>query len=122
MDRRGVTAAGGNAVGTQTEVPHRRGEVSAERSPGVARGIRRLAIPIILGWLGLIGVLTVFVPPLDVVGELRAVSLSPKESPSVIALMRSGKVFEESDSDNAVMIVLEGQRPLDTTDRQYYDE
>ncbi len=74
----------------------------------MAKWIRRLAIPIILGWLAVIGVLTVFVPPLDVVGEMRAVSLSPKEAPSVIALMRNGKVFEESDSDNAVMIVLEG--------------
>lgn len=109
-------------VGTQTGVPHGRIEVSAERNPpGVAKWIRRLAIPIILGWLAVIGVLTVFVPPLDVVGEMRAVSLSPKEAPSVIALMRNGKVFEESDSDNAVMIVLEGgQRPLDAAARQYY--
>ncbi|WP_396931372.1 RND family transporter [Mycolicibacterium sp.] len=109
-------------MGTQTGVPHGRIEVSAERNPGVAKWIRRLAIPIILGWLAVIGVLTVFVPPLDVVGEMRAVSLSPKEAPSVIALMRNGKVFEESDSDNAVMIVLEGQRPLDAAARRYYGE
>ncbi len=40
----------------------------------------------------------------------------------MIALMRNGKVFEESDSDNAVMIVLEGQRPLDAAARRYYGE
>ncbi|TDO11611.1 RND superfamily putative drug exporter [Mycobacterium sp. BK086] len=112
------------AVGTDTEVPHRHGELSADqpRRPGVARWIRRLAVPIILGWLVLIGLLTVFVPSLDVVGEERAVSVSPKDAPAVIAMMRSGKVFEESSTDSAAMIVLEGDRPLDNDARRYYGE
>jgi RND superfamily putative drug exporter len=88
----------------------------------VATWIRRLAIPIILGWLVLIGVLTVFVPSLDVVGQERAVSVSPKDAPAVIAMMRSGKVFEESSTDSAAMIVLEGDNPLGDDARRYYND
>ena len=62
---------------------------------GLAKWIRRLAIPIILGWIALIAVLNVTVPQLEVVGQMRSVSMSPKEAPSVIAMKRVGKVFEE---------------------------
>ena len=111
-------------MGTHIEVPHRRDEVSAgqPRRPTVAKWIRRLAVPIIVGWLVLIGLLTVFVPSLDVVGQERAVSVSPKDAPSVIAMMRSGKVFEESSTDNAAMIVLEGESPLGVGARRYYGD
>ncbi len=83
----------------------------------LAKWIRRLAVPIILGWLGLIVVLNVSVPQLEEVGKLRAVSMSPKEAPSVIAMMRSGKVFQESDSDSSAMIVLEATSPPSATTR-----
>ncbi|WP_431236539.1 RND family transporter [Mycolicibacterium aichiense] len=88
----------------------------------LAKWIRRLAVPIILGWLGLIVVLNVSVPQLEEVGKLRAVSMSPKEAPSVIAMMRSGKVFEESDSDSSAMIVLEGDQPLGDAAHHFYNE
>ncbi|PND59193.1 MMPL family RND transporter [Mycobacterium sp. ENV421] len=88
----------------------------------LAKWIRRLAVPIILGWLGLIVVLNVSVPQLEEVGKLRAVSMSPKEAPSVIAMMRSGKVFEESDSDSSAMIVLEGDQPLGDDAHRFYNE
>ncbi|MCV7346287.1 RND family transporter [Mycolicibacterium rhodesiae] len=88
----------------------------------LAKWIRRLAVPIILGWLGLIVVLNVSVPQLEEVGKLRAVSMSPKEAPSVIAMMRSGKVFEESDSDSSAMIVLEGDQPLGEAAHNFYNE
>ena len=81
------------------------------RRTGVARWIRRLAIPIIVGWIALIAVLNVAVPQLEVVGQMRSVSMSPKEAPSVVAMMRVGKVFEEFDSDSSAMIVLEGDQP-----------
>ena len=84
---------------------------AAHRS-GIARWIRRLAVPIILGWIALIVVLTLTVPTLEKVGEMQAVSMSPKDAPSVAAMMRVGKVFQEFDSDSSAMIVLEGQRPL----------
>ncbi len=51
------------------------------RRTGVARWIRRLAIPIIVGWIALIAVLNVAVPQLEVVGQMRSVSMSPKRHP-----------------------------------------
>ncbi len=85
------------------------------RRSGVAKWIRRLAVPIILGWIALIAVINVTVPQLDDVAKMRAISMSPKEAPSIEAMTRVGKVFEESDSDSSVMIVLEGNQPWATT-------
>jgi RND superfamily putative drug exporter len=92
------------------------------RRIGVARWIRRLAVPIIVGWIGLIAVLNVTVPQLDVVGQMRAVSMSPKEAPSVAAMMRVGKDFKEFDSDSSAMIVLEGDQPLGEDAHRFYDD
>ena len=89
---------------------------------GLARWIRRLAVPIILGWVGLIVVLTLTVPSLEKVGEMQAVSMSPKDAPSVAAMMRVGKVFQEFDSDSSAMIVLEGQEPLGAEAHRFYDD
>ena len=44
-------------------------------------------------------------------------SVSPKGAPSVQAMMRMGKDFEESDSDSSAMIMLEGQQPLEEDSR-----
>jgi len=84
--------------------------------------IRRLSVPIILGWLALIGVFNSTVPQLEVVGQMRAVSMSPKEAPSVIAMQRVGEVFEEFKSDSAAMIILEGDEPLGDEARRFYNE
>ena len=92
------------------------------RRTGVGRWIRRLAIPIIVGWIALIAVLNVAVPQLEVVGQMRSVSMSPKEAPSVIAMMRVGKVFEEFDSDSSAMIVLEGDHRLGADAHRFYDD
>ena len=92
------------------------------RRTGLARWIRRLAVPIIVGWVALIAVLNVTVPQLDVVGQMRSVSMSPKEAPSVSAMMRVGKVFKEFDSDGSAMIVLEGDKPLGEDAHRFYDD
>ena len=92
------------------------------RRSGIARWIRRLAVPIILGWIALIVVLTLTVPTLEKVGEMQAVSMSPKDAPSVAAMMRVGKVFQEFDSDSSAMIVLEGQEPLGAEAHRFYDD
>ena len=89
---------------------------------GLATWIRRLAIPIILGWFVLIAVLNSTVPQLEVVGQMRSVSMSPADAPSVIAMKRVGQVFEEFQSDSAVMIVLEGEQPLGAEAHRYYDD
>ncbi|WP_319451884.1 MULTISPECIES: MMPL family transporter [unclassified Mycobacterium] len=89
---------------------------------GLAKWIRRLAIPIIVGWIGLVVLLSITVPPLQVVGQMRSVSMSPDEAPSVIAMKRVGTVFEEFKSDSAVMIVLEGDQRLGDEAHRYYDQ
>ena len=58
--------------------------------------IRRLAVPIILGWIAIIAILNVVVPQLETVGQMRAVSMSPDDAPSMIAMKRVGHVFQES--------------------------
>ncbi|WP_454790860.1 MMPL/RND family transporter [Mycolicibacterium lutetiense] len=92
---------------------------------GVARWIRRLAIPVIVGWIALLAFLSVTVPPLEVVGQMRSVSMSPEEAPSVIAMKRVGSVFDEFHSDSSAMIVLEAQgdgAKLDADAHRFYND
>ncbi|MGH3560841.1 MAG: MMPL family transporter, partial [Mycobacterium sp.] len=88
----------------------------------IARIIRRLSVPIILGWLALLVVLNFSVPSLEQIGKERSVSMSPKDAPSMQAMMRMGKVFGESDSDSIAMIVLESDQPLGDAAHKYYDD
>ncbi|MDA4107589.1 RND family transporter [Mycolicibacterium holsaticum] len=90
--------------------------------PFIPRMIRKFAVPIILAWILLIAVLNVVVPQLETVGQMRSVSMSPEEAPSMIAMKRVGTVFEEYDSDSSAMIVLEGERPLGDDARAFYDK
>ncbi|WP_442928749.1 MMPL family transporter, partial [Mycobacterium sp. Root265] len=89
---------------------------------GIAKAVRTLALPIIIGWVVLIGFLNVSVPQLEEVGQMRSVSMSPDNAPSVIATKRVGKVFEEYNSDSSIMIVLEDEQQLDEADRDFYKE
>ncbi|OMC34668.1 hypothetical protein A5740_09385 [Mycobacterium sp. GA-1841] len=88
----------------------------------MAAMIYRLAVPIILGWLALIAVVTFAVPSLEQVGRESSVPLVPKDAPSFQAMQRMGDVFAESDSDSVAMIVLEGEHPLGEDAHRYYDE
>ena len=90
--------------------------------PRIPRFIRLFAVPVILIWLGIIAVLNVFVPQIEEVGKVRAVSMSPESAPSMIAMKRVGEVFGEFKSDSSAMIVLEGQEPLGDAAHKYYDE
>ena len=103
--------------------PH---DVSTPTTPaaghdGIARWIRRLAVPIILGWIVIIGVLNVVVPQLEIVGQLRSVAMSPTDAPSVVAMKEVGHVFNEFKSNSSVMVVFEGDQPLGDQAHQYYD-
>nr|WP_176562008.1 MMPL family transporter [Mycolicibacterium palauense] len=84
--------------------------------------IRRFSIPIIIGWIALVAVLNVAVPQLEVVGQMRTVSMSPQDAPSVIAMKRIGNDFQEFHSDSSAMIVLEGQEPLGDAAHRYYND
>jgi RND superfamily putative drug exporter len=88
----------------------------------VAGVIRKLSVPIIIGWVALAAFLNIAVPQLEDVGKLRSVSMSPEEAPAVIAMQRIGTVFDEFESNSSVMIVLEGQDPLGEPARQYYSD
>src|SRR5579875_625574 len=90
-----------------------------ERLP---RWIRRLAVPIIIAWVAVTVILNVVVPQLDVVGQMRTVSMSPKDAPSMIAMKRVGQVFHEFKSDSSAMIVLEGDQPLGDAAHNYYND
>src|SRR3984893_9034882 len=90
--------------------------------PSIPRFIRKFAIPIILGWIALVAVLSILVPDLDEVGKMRSVSMAPDDAQSVIATKRMGAVFNEYKSNSSVMIVLEGQNPLGADAHAYYDQ
>ncbi|WP_420109633.1 RND family transporter [Mycolicibacter arupensis] len=89
---------------------------------GIPAWIRRLAVPIILAWVALTVLVNVIVPQLDEVGKMRAVSMAPRDAPSMIAMMRIGKVFDEFKSDSSGMVVIEGDQPLGDDAHKYYDQ
>ena len=90
--------------------------------PHVAQWIRRLAVPIILGWLALAVITNTAVPQIEVVGQEQSVPMANPDAPSTIAMNRIGEVFGEFNSNTSVMMVLEGQEPLDDSAHRYYDE
>src|ERR1700757_4228572 len=96
--------------------------MSTERPqpPFIAQTIRRLALFIILAWVALVLILTLAVPSLERVGQEHSVPMSPKDAPSMQAIMRMGKHFKESDSDICAMILLEGQQALGADAHKYY--
>ncbi len=65
--------------------------------------------------------MNVIAPQLEVVGEAHAVSLAPNDAPSMQAMQRIGKDFQEFDSNSSAMIVLEGDQPLGDDAHKYYD-
>src|SRR4051794_1681959 len=92
-----------------------------EKRGGIALWIRRLAIPIIIGWIAIVALSNVTVPQLEEVGKLRSVSMSPDFAPSVVAMKRVGVVFDEYKSDSSAMIVLESDGPLGDAAHEFYD-
>jgi len=95
---------------------------SAPHRSIVARTIRTLCVPIIIGWVLLAGVLAVVSPPLDKVADEHSVSMSPKDSIAFQGMMNIGKVFHEFDSDSTAMVVIEGQDKLGDSAHEYYNQ
>ncbi len=89
--------------------------------PMIPRFIRLFCVPIVLGWLALTVLVNVIAPQLEVVGEAHAVSLAPNDAPSMQAMQRVGKDFQEFDSNSSVMVVLEGDQPLGEDAHKFYD-
>ena len=84
----------------------------ASTPPLVARTIRLLAVPIILGWIALTIVLNVIAPQLEKVGAAHSVPMTAKDAPSTIAMMHIGKDFQQFDSDTTAMVLLEARTSL----------
>src|SRR6476620_5203848 len=80
--------------------------------PFLPRMIHRLALPIVLIWLGIVFVTNTVSPQLEVVSKAHSVSMSPTDAASFQSMMRVGSTFKEFDSDNSAMILLEGDKPL----------
>ncbi len=80
-----------------------------------------LAVPIVLGWMALTVITTVFVPSLEKVGEAQAVSMNAHDAPAFVAMQRIGANFQEFDSDSNAMVILEGEQPLGDEAHHYYD-
>ena len=95
-------------------------ETVANRSR-IAHLIRVLAAPIVLAWLALTVVTSVFVPTLEKVGEEHTVGLNAKDAPSFVSMQQVGKNFQEFDTDSNAMIILEGEQPLGADAHVYYD-
>ncbi|OBA83077.1 hypothetical protein A9W99_09145, partial [Mycobacterium sp. 1164966.3] len=90
--------------------------------PFLPRMIHRLALPIVLVWLGIVFVTNTVAPQLEVVAKTHSVSMSPTDAASFQSMMKVGSTFKEFNSDNSAMILLEGDKPLGAEAHRYYDE
>lgn len=94
---------------------------STREQPAFMRFVRRFATPILLAWMLVTVAVNVLVPPIESVAREHAVTMSPQDAPAMIAAKHIGQKYHESDSDSTVMIVIEGDRPLDHETHRYYD-
>jgi putative drug exporter of the RND superfamily len=95
---------------------------SADHQPSrISRLVRIFSIPIIIFWIALAVALNMATPSLDEVGKEHSVSMSPKDAPSMISMMRTGKNFQEFNSDSTVMVVVEGQQSLGDDAHNFYN-
>lgn len=74
----------GGTVGSGNSVPR-------IKRPHIAQWVRRLAVPIILGWLALTAYTNVAVPQIEVVGQEQSVPMAAADAPSTVAMYRIGK-------------------------------
>jgi putative drug exporter of the RND superfamily len=86
-----------------------------------ARTIRWLSLPVILFWVAVAAVVNVVTPQLSEVAQAHSVALSPTDAPSVIAMKRIGKDFQQFDSDTMAMVLVEGQATLGEDAHRFYD-
>ncbi|MGF2951298.1 MMPL family transporter, partial [Mycobacterium sp. THU-M116] len=90
--------------------------------PFLPRMIHRMALPIVLVWLGIVVVTNTVAPQLEAVAKNHSVSMSPTDAVSFQSTMRVGSTFKEFNSDSSAMVLLEGDKPLGAAAHRYYDE
>ncbi|ADG96778.1 Transport protein [Segniliparus rotundus DSM 44985] len=90
--------------------------------PLLARAMRALAAPVILGWLLLTIALNLLVPQIEAVGRANSLPSAPQDAPSVMAAKKMGAAFGEFRSDSAVMVLIEGRDTLGEAARRYDED
>lgn len=98
-----------------------RGESVGGRLIAASRTIRWLAVPVILFWVALAVVANTVTPPLSEVAGTHTVSFSAHDAPSLIAMKRIGKDFQQFNSDTTATVVLEGRDKLGDNAHRFYD-
>ena len=71
-------------------------EATPDRSR-IAHAIRVLSLPIVLLWVALTVVTSVFVPQLEKVADAHSVSVNAHNAPAFLAMQRIGSNFDWSD-------------------------
>ena len=91
------------------------------RRPYLPHLLRLLSIPIVLFWIVVAVIVNVIAPQLETVGELHSAPMAPEDAPSMTSMKLMGGNFKEFNSNSTVMIVIEGQQPLQQDAHDYYD-
>ena len=96
--------------------------VAPPKRPATARWLRKMAIPVVIFWVLVAGLVNVFVPTLEKTTEANAKSMIPRDAPSAAAAITQGHDFAESNYTSMAVILLETQgRTLGEEDHRYYD-
>jgi putative drug exporter of the RND superfamily len=83
--------------------------------------LRLLSVPIVLFWIVVAVTVNVIAPQLEVVGELHSAPMAPEDAPSMTSMKLMGGNFHEFNSNSTVMVVVEGQQPLQQDAHDYYN-
>ncbi|OBG59365.1 RND family transporter [Mycobacterium sp. E3339] len=92
-----------------------------EESGILARLTGRYAILIVGLWVLAAAAANLAAPQLERVVDSHARSFMPTDAPSAVAATRAAQVFNQTPSNNFVYVVLERDRALTPSDRQFYD-
>ncbi len=95
---------------------------SRGKRPRVARLLYACSIPVVGLWLLVAGAMNLAVPQLETTVTEQARSFLPDEASSVQALVKMGDYFGGGGSNNFVYVLLEGDEPLGSDARAYYNE
>ncbi|MFN3007916.1 RND family transporter [Mycolicibacterium wolinskyi] len=90
--------------------------------PRFAHALYVLAIPVIVCWVALAGVLNLAVPQLETVIKEHARSFLPDDAPSVQAISKMGQYFGQTGTNNFVYVLLEGDKPLGSQAHEFHDK
>lgn len=96
------------------------GDQAGPGRPLPARLLYIFALPVIVSWLALAGVLNLAVPQLETVIKGHARSFLPDDAASVQAIAKMGDYFGGAGTNNFVYLLIEGDEPLGDGAHQYY--